>query len=135
MPNTDYTDYTDYKVVYIISKVNSSGRGRPSTGIHRFKVSGGYFDEVRAHQQGIKEGQEAHHEGYFSDRYLKNSIIYQQISPYKFPGYYSVELYTLLITYPAKLQWCVNAILAANAFAHYCTYGGYVISIVYCSTL
>ena len=105
MPNTDYAEYTDYRVVYIISEVNGSGRRRPSTGIHRFKVSGGYFDEVRAHDQGIQEGQEAHQEGYFNDRYLQNSSIYQQtFYSEKYPGYYSVERYTILITYPPKVQ-------------------------------
>ena len=80
MPNTYYTDYTDFGVVYT-----------------NF--------EVRAQDQGIKVGQDAHQEGYFNDRYLENSIIYQQtFCPDKLPGHYNVELYTIVITYPPKVQ-------------------------------
>ena len=48
-----------------------------------------------------------------------HDIIYQQtFSPDKYPGYYSIELYTVLITYPPKVQSCVNvnALLAANRY-------------------
>ena len=84
---TANNDYTDYRVVYVISEANVGGRWLPFTGIHHLKISGGYFDMVRAQFQGIKVGQEAHQEGDFNDRYLENSIIYTKtLSSNKFPS-------------------------------------------------
>ena len=60
---------------------------------------------LQSWDQGIKAGQEAQQEEYFNDRYLENSIIYQQtFSPDKYPGHFSVELYIILITYPPTVQ-------------------------------
>ena len=93
MPNTDYTDYTDNRVVYIIFEVNVSV-GCPQLA-----------STASTKYQGIKVGKEAHQDGYYNNRYLDNSFIHQQtFSPEKYPGYYSDELYIILITYPPKVQ-------------------------------
>ena len=117
MPNTVYTDYTDYRVVYIVSKVNGSGRQRPSTGIHPSKLVVGTSTRSAHNSKESKKAKKPTKKDTSVADIWKNSSIYQQtFSPYKSPRYYSVELYTILITYPAKLQWCVNTILAANRY-------------------
>ena len=86
-------------------EVNVSGRWLPLTGIHRSRVSAGYFFRVRAYVQGIRRGQEAHQEKYFNDRYQENPIVYQQtLFTHTSPKYYNVELYNILITYSPKVQ-------------------------------
>ena len=109
MPNTYYTDYTDYGVVFSIWTDNVNGPLAALNWNPPLPVSGGYFLVVRAQLDWIKVGQEGrqedHQEGYFDDRYLENAIIYPQtLSMDKYPEYNSGELYTILITYPPKIQ-------------------------------
>ena len=48
---------------------------------------------------------------------MENANIYQQtFSPDKSQGHYNVELYIILITYPPKVQECVNALLTAKSY-------------------
>ena len=109
MSNTDYTDYIDYGVVFIIWTDNVNG---PLAGLNwhpTFPVSGGYFLAVRAQLDWIKGGHEArqedHQKGYFNDRYLENAIIYPQtLSWDKSSEYKCGKLYTILNTYPPRIQ-------------------------------
>ena len=99
MPNIDYTDY---RVVYIISEVNVSV-GCPQLASTASTLVVGTSTKS-TQDQGIKVGQEAHQEGYFNDRYLENSITYQQaFSPEKSPGYYNGEQYSNHISYKSTV--------------------------------
>ena len=54
----------------------------------------------------FSESQKAkYQEGYLNDRYLEYLLIYQQtLSTDRFPKYYGVEFYAILITNPTKVQ-------------------------------